>query len=263
MLAAPTTRSISDFYGDADARVLDFFEAWATDLPSEQALLIAKLGSMFMKVHMRARFGAFFKLTRGQAREVVLHPDVGGDESLLDSLEALAGFKFEEPGVPESAALVNKVVPAARSKQIQIKSESKNGPTISQDLERTRTLMTAVLPDEAIIQCSRTLNPTVNAIEEPEVQEQLVACLEYAAVTWGKINLGAPLSRLWGRQLMLKKKLPSYGQTQACNREWWKILYEGARNRGLVRELSPTALALALTAAVRPFRRKCTSASSA
>ena len=69
--APPAMRPLSDFKGDGQARVADFFAAWNADLPHELAEANTRICNKFISAFGRTRFETWFNLKTTQVDLVI------------------------------------------------------------------------------------------------------------------------------------------------------------------------------------------------
>ena len=63
--------ALKSFHSDTDASTLQFFNAYAAELPPSMDARFRAYGTKFLEKHARATLGALFKLSRMQCRGVL------------------------------------------------------------------------------------------------------------------------------------------------------------------------------------------------
>ena len=103
-------RALVSFHSDNEARVSDFFDAYAAELPPDMSARFRAYGSQFTRRHARVTLSSLFKLFRAQCNKVIadVHKELGfedeDEDAIRESIEDAAGFEFQSP---LSAALVS------------------------------------------------------------------------------------------------------------------------------------------------------------
>jgi hypothetical protein len=226
-MAVQIAYSLEDLQGDPQASMAALCQLWADELPAEYAVKVFAVRDEFLKVHGRARLGHLFKLDISQARCIFeKHLDLGW----LDSFELYAGFRFERPTVPESAVLVNKTnltnprIDAARSHKKEVMMD---GETISKELIAAKINPDTVVLADQCFKVSMTTNPLLQTLQEDEIDEVSFEVVQWVASTWGKINMGAALTRSVARQLTGRfPHLPTRGGLLGKDRKWRTIIFD-------------------------------------
>ena len=235
-MAVEIANRLEDLQGDPQASMAALCQLWADELPAEYAVKVFAVRDEFLKVHGRARLGHLFKLDISQARRIFeKHLDLGW----LDSFELYAGFRFERPTVPESAVLVNKTnltnprIDAARSHKKEVMMD---GETISKELIAAKINPDTVVLADQCFKVSMTTNPLLQTLQEDEIDEVSFEVVQWVASTWGKINMGAALTRSVARQLTGRfPHLPTRGGLLGKDRKWRTIIFDKCRNTLYVR----------------------------
>lgn len=243
-MAVEIANRLEDLQGDPQASMAALCKLWADELPAEYAVKVFAVRDEFLKVHGRARLGHLFKLDISQARRIFeKHLDLGW----LDSFELYAGFQFERPTVPESAVLVNKTnltnprIDADRSHKKEVMMD---GETISKELIAAKINPDTVVLADQCFKVSMTTNPLLQTLQEDEVDEVAFEVVQWVASTWGKINMGAALTRSVARQLTGRfPHLPTRGKANGKDRKWKTIIFDKCRNTLYVRVLAAPPLA--------------------
>ena len=229
MLALPSPpgfRPLSDFKGDGQAKVADFFAAWNADLPNELAEANTQICNKFIYVFGRTRFETWFTLKTTQVDTVISEikgEDAGG--TWRETIEALAGFRFERPFAPDSAALICK-----RSAPEEEKP-SLRAVNVSARLLESGKLASQMLP-QSCYDVIETVNPTENTITETELQRFTDSVVAVVAAKHGDWKLGAPLARVYGKQAKARlPKLPDRGTTFGHARKIDQMIFNKCKNR--------------------------------
>ena len=237
MLVASPKRSLASFHSDTEARTCDFFEAYANELPADMGARFQAYGDKFIRRHARVQLKSLFKLMRAQCNKVItdvnteLHDEegVGEEDGIRESIEEAAGFEFQKPEAPESAALV-------MGKKRKICEEDENGAvkgrSLSQIVPRAQQL-DAVLPSY-VFDVVTTPDPLNNPISEPELSAITDETLKFLSKTFGRHNIGLGLARIYAAQIRKKVKIGDRGKKNrvlGINRDLALSLVEKARNR--------------------------------
>ena len=228
--------TLDSMEGDAQASTIEFFKVWSQEVLSSDSGFLIKIGDAFMSEYMRARLGKLFKLTTNQAEKVIQRViDTDAEFKSRNaagvrlSIEETAGFTFEDPGVPESAAAILSLKRASESTAFDKKR--KRPPTISEELASAGKDFPSLPPE--VFSVLETANPKVVEIEESECEALTDAVYHAAGHMFGRWNLGAPLRRKWARELHAKcPNLPLYGGKP---RKFEKMLEYKQTNRSNVR----------------------------
>ena len=230
----PTLESMK---GDSNARCMNFFAAYAEELPDLMATSLTAIGDLLFKNHMRARLGELFLLSPGDV-EATISKAAPGDNprGWRLAIEAQAGFNFESSNVPPSAALM-KVVSSIESTKLSKadKRIEKGESTISDDI-----MAGGDLPDDPIEEeCFSGVfacDPSKEVISQGELDAFIDRVLVQFGSSHGKINLGAPLLRKVAAQAHRRIKfLPRRGAVPGRDRKFFNMIYDRANNRGHVR----------------------------
>ena len=224
---------MDSFYGDSNARTRDFFDTYADELGPPLDKIARDVGNAFLEKHGAPRLKQVFQLTTTGAEGTIA--SAGGGTGWRETIEALAGFDFQAPAVPESALGLDGTRVSGFKRKFAMRkvneSETKRPKTtVSADLIESGSLGDALLPNWTF-NVVETPNPLVNPISGTDCEAFTDACMQYACEEYGKLNLGMPLCRLWGQQAHKKLKLPDYGLTSGTSRTWKIMLRTKSRNR--------------------------------
>ena len=236
LLQALPTRSLASFHSDTDARTGDFFEAYANELPADMGVRFKAYGDKFVRRHARVQFKSLFKLGRGQCNKVItdvnteLHEEqaVGEEDAIRESIEEAAGFEFQKPTAPESAALVT----GKKRKIEEDENGALHGQSLSQIVPRAEQL-DAVLPDY-VFDVVTTPDPLNNPIQEHELSAITDETLKFLSKTYGRHNIGLGLARIYAAQIRMKVKIGDRGKKNrvlGIDRDLAQMLVEKSRNR--------------------------------
>jgi hypothetical protein len=248
--------TLDDVEGDGDARTSEFFAAYANELPPGDAEVCKNIGESFASLHL-PRLCKLFKLARNKALARIKKADAGMSDvdadAWLESIELNAGFEFRSQSVPASAALAETGLREPGEKAVRPRKPQEL--TISQELG-------AAVGDEVIPEWCydviKTCDPLLNTIREPELEAFTEGLLTAYGERFLRFNLGRPLCRHLGAQILKKLKLPLYGGRE---RNPANIMYEKARNRKVVSTVPfipvPRSLALARIRVPRSWRMSC------
>ena len=241
--ALPTLDSM---VGDTQARCVDFFEAYAQDLPPPLDAELRAIAAQLFTVHKRARLGELFKVLQGDAETTIGHALPPGEDPVgwRKAIESQAGFEFAGASVPASSKLVKQVAPAVESKAKLSKAEQRlalGTSTISDDLEAA-----GEIPDDPIDESCFAVFTTDYAnttVDKDELDNFIDAIITQFAEVHGKTNLGAPLLRKLHAQAHRRVKyLPRRGTTAGKDRRFFSMIYDKTVNRSYVRAFKRTNL---------------------
>lgn len=233
-------RTLASFHSDAEARTTDFFEAYANELPDDMAARFRAYGDKFIRRHARVQLKSLFKLLRGQCNKVITDVNTelqyedgdGEEDGIRESIEEAAGFAFEKPTAPESAALVT--TKKRKLSELEGADDSAaRGQSLSQIVPRTEQL-DAALPDY-VFDVITTPDPLHNPISEPELSALTDEALKFLCKKFGRHNIGAPMARIYAAQIRNKVKIGARGKGKnrvaGEDRNLANTLVEKARNR--------------------------------
>ena len=236
MLPAPP--SLTDMYADKEAKVRDFFDALAEELPSPLSGICTRTGDLFITKHLRTRLGQLFRLTRKQAEDVTVEAGADQDEvpGFVASYEDAAGFEFRGHSVPESARLACHVASdtLATKGTASASWKRKSLPTIGQEVKASH--LEFGVP-ECCYDVIETMDPLNNPISEPELEAFSTEVIQAVGTRFGRYNIGRPYARILGKEI--EKKLPHLPVGKGKNRSWGKILNTKSKNRKNVRHSPP------------------------
>jgi hypothetical protein len=232
-----STLTLASMYSDAGARTVDFFEAYANELPSDMATRFKAYGDKFIRRHARVQLKGLFKLQRDQCNKVIIDVNTelnydegtGEEDGIRESIEEAAGFEFQRPTAPESAALVT-------SKKRKVCDEDDSNVSsigsLSQIVPRAQQL-DAELPDY-VFDVVKTSDPLNNPIPDSELSALTDETLMFLSKRFGKHNVGMGLARIYAAQIRKRVKLSDRGKKnriRGSDRDLAAILVEKARNR--------------------------------
>jgi len=239
MLAPAPLTSLEDMKGYGSARALDFWAAYAADLPPPLCDTLRSIGSAFFTKFMRVRLDALFEISQSDAEEtiaIVVDKDATGWRK---AIEAQAGFVFRHGGnVPASAALVMTVAPDASPVELKLSQMEKRvaagATTISDDM-----MVAGALPDNPINEsCFSvfTVDPLVETVPKEELTDFIEAVLTQMLAEHLKSNVGAPLLMKMAAQAHRRiKYLPRRGLVAGKDRRFKNMFYDICNNRTYVR----------------------------
>ena len=232
-LALIEPRTLESFRCDGEARVTDFFQAYANEMPPSMAERFEAYGAKFMERHARARLSSLFKLLRSQCNSVIadVHKEMKltleDEDAIRESIEEAAGFVFELSKAPESAALATK-----RKSPGGEGTQPKKGRSLSQCLPQAQQIETA-LPD-SVFDVVTTPDPLINPITETELSLITDETLKFLCRTFGRHNVGLQIVRVYAAQIRRKVKIGPRGKKNVvlgADRDLAQSLVEKARNR--------------------------------
>ena len=238
MLALPT-RTLGSFHSDIDARTVDFFDAFANELPDDMGAQFKAYGAQFIRKHARVQLKSLFKLNTLQCNQVIVdvnaalchEEEAGYEDGIRESIEEAAGLEFQKPKAPESAALV----PTKKNFKRELEDDENDalkGRSISQKVSREKQLE-AMLPNY-IFDGVTTPDPLNNAISESELSGILDEILKFISKTFGASNLGIAMARIYAAQIRAKVKIGDRGKKNRVlgkDRDLAGSLVEKSRNR--------------------------------
>lgn len=226
-LSPPALRPLSDFKGDGEARIADFFASWNADLPHNLAEANTQICNKFISAFGRTRFETWFTLKTTQVDSVITEikgEDDGG--AWRETIETLAGFRFERPFAPDSAELISK-----RSVPIVEEKPSLKTVNVSARLVESGKLALQKLP-ESCYDVIETVSPTENIITEAELQQFTDNVVAVVAAKHGDWKVGAPLARVYGKQAKARlPNLPNRGKTLGKDRKIDTMIFDKCKNR--------------------------------
>ena len=247
MCLMPMLPTLANMKGRAGAKVIDWFTAYALELPEEQGNVCRAAGTAFVAKTMKITLGSLFKMEGARAERIL--DSVGADLGWLETIEEEAGFKFAVLPVPAISTLVAPDSDGQQRVSSGKRTQRSAGrpPTLSAELFRAGTLYDQTVPEE----CFRhvhTKTPLVHRITEVECNKTTAAVVLWCAAIHGRCNLGVGLCTQLGRQLQDRlPMLPVYGKND--ERNWESMLRIKAENLVHVRCPSnpPTACSLSPT----------------
>ena len=239
---APEARSLASFQSDAEARTDAFFDAYAKELPADMAARFTAYGQRFIRRHARVQLRSLFKLERAQCNKVIadvnqemaFEHNAGEEDAIRESIEEAAGFEFQKPTAPDSAALVasNKRNRSEEDEGEGGEAKQAKGRSLSQIMPRSKQV-DAALPDY-VFEVITTPDPVNNPISELELSALTDETLKFLSKTYGRHNVGWSLARIYAAQIRKKVKLGDRGKKNrvlGINRDLAGMLVEKARNR--------------------------------
>lgn len=234
-----TTFTLKSFHSNSEARVEDFFRTYANELPDDMRERFQGYGDLFIRRHARVQMSSLFKLMRAQCNKVItdVHTNLNltdfdeEEDGIREAIEEAAGFTFEKPTAPASAALVstNKRKATDSGEEPEAK---RRGQSLSQILTSTEKL-DVVLPDD-VFDGVTTPDPLNNPISEPELSGITDEVLKFMGKWKGQCNIGLGLARIFSTQIRARVKLPNRGKKHivlGADRDLPLMLVEKARNR--------------------------------
>ena len=224
LLEPPGLRPLGDFKGDGQARIADFFASWNADLPYDIAEANNRICDKFITAFGRTRFETWFTLKTTQVDAVITEIKGEDDEGTWrETIESLAGFRFERPYAPDSAALIS-------DRSVPEKPLFK-AVNVSARLAQSGKLALQKLP-ESCFDVIETVNPMENIISESELQGFTDAVCAVVAAKHGDWKLGAALARVYGQQAKVRlPNLPDRGTVSGKDRKIDKMIFNKCKNR--------------------------------
>ena len=230
--AAPPT--LEDMKGDEQARCVDWFKAYAQDLPTPLDAEMSRIGMSIFAAHKRARLGGLFKIAQGDVESTI--GSVASDpRGWRMAMEEAAGFTFAQGNVPPSFHLMKTVAPSVSVPMSKSEARIKSGTsTISDDL-----LAIGQIPEDPINEAcfsAFTTDFANSVVLEREVGNFIDNVLCQFKAAHFKNSLGAPLLQKCAAQAHRRIKfLPARGKVLGKDRRFFSMLYDKSVNRGHVR----------------------------
>ena len=224
-------RALVSFHSDNEARVSDFFDAYAAELPPDMSARFRAYGSQFTRRHARVTLSSLFKLFRAQCNKVIadVHKELGfedeDEDAIRESIEDAAGFEFQKPTAPESAALVS-------TGQHKREVDLARFRSLSQRLSSDEKLE-AVLPSW-VFDPITTIDPLNNPISETELSNITDEAIKFMCKQYGQHNIGIGLARIYAAQIRKKVKIGNRGKKNVVlgkDRDLASSIVEKTRNR--------------------------------
>ena len=215
---------------------MDFFKAYADDLPSPLNHKMINISQALFRVHKRARLGSLFMVAQGAAEATIRAAEPEDDAiGWREAIEAQSGMLFNTGYVPASAALAQLTAPTAARVETKVEKRVREGVgTIAEEM-----LSTGDIPDEpideacfAVFEC----DPFNTSVTDADLSAFTDAVVAQFSSSHGRSNLGAPLLRNCARQAHKRIRfLPAYGNKLGKDRKIGKMIYDKTVNRGHVR----------------------------
>ena len=167
-------------------------------------------------------------------QEMAFEHNAGEEDAIRESIEEAAGFEFQKPTAPDSAALVasNKRNRSEEDEGEGGEAKQAKGRSLSQIMPRSKQV-DAALPDY-VFEVITTPDPVNNPISELELSALTDETLKFLSKTYGRHNVGWSLARIYAAQIRKKVKLGDRGKKNrvlGINRDLAGMLVEKARNR--------------------------------
>ena len=129
--------SLDKMVGDPNVRTLDFFEAYAEDLPPPLNVSLRTIAAALFTDHKRPRLGTLFLVQQcdaeGTIRRAVPNDDATGWRK---AIEVQAGFTFAGANVPSSYELIRRIAPSVELKEsVQDRRRRDGTATVSDEME--------------------------------------------------------------------------------------------------------------------------------
>ena len=230
-MAMRSPRSVADFKGDGQALVADFFSAWNRELPDPLAARNEEILDGFTSKHGRTRFATLFKLNATQADSIVEAAFVESEsgEGWRETIEELAGFKFQKPVAPDNAGRFSADrTLCGNSPGLMSTPKPMN---VSARLAIEGNLASQVLP-EGCFSVIDTADPMNEFITEAELQAFTFEVAAYIASHFGDWHVGRAIARVYGKQA--KQRLPNLPDRGACigrKRDIGRMIQNKCKNR--------------------------------
>ena len=231
-------RTFQSFHSDNEARVADFFEAYAAELPAQLGSCFKAYGEKFLTRHARVHMASLFRLSRGQANKVItdvhseLELPLDDEDAIRESIEEASGFRFAVPEAPASALLVTKRTSVEMTDSEESAVKKPKGQSLSQLIAPSEHLSSS-LPDY-VFEVVTTPDPMNNAITEPELSRVTDQAIMFMSKKYGRHNIGLPLARTYAAQIRARVKIGDRGKKNIVlgkDRDLASTLVEKARNR--------------------------------
>ena len=224
--------SLEAMHGDRQARCIDFFKAYADDLPAPLNRQLINISEALFRVHKRARLGSLFMVSQGAAEATIREAEPEEDAiGWREAIEAQSGMLFNTGYVPASAALALLTAPDAAKVETKVEKRLREGiGTISEEM-----LATGDIPDDPIDEACFAVfdvDPYNCVVSDPDLSAFTDAVVAQFTSSHGRSNLGAPLIRKCHKQAHKRIRfLPRYGNKLGKDRNIGTMLYNKTVNR--------------------------------